>query len=81
MCCWWQCSSSRVAPHLTDGGPGGQLEETGVNAAIVTTGGGVSNEFCAIDDDLGKYSHLFCAPEALISSRWREALVRARART
>ena len=52
MCCWWQCSSSRVAPHLTDGGPGGQLEETGVNAAIVTSRGGVSNEFCAIDDDL-----------------------------
>ena len=37
VCCWWQCSSSRVAPHLTDGGPGGQLEETGVNAAIVTS--------------------------------------------
>ena len=50
MCCWWQRSSSRVAPHLTDGGPGGQLEETGVNVAIVTSGGGVSNEFCAIDD-------------------------------
>ena len=26
------------------------LKETGVNAAIVTSGGGVSNEFCAIDD-------------------------------
>ena len=51
------------------------LRKRGVNAAIVTSGGGVSNEFCAIDDDLGKYSHLFCAPEALISSRWREALV------
>ena len=45
-------SSSRVAPHLTDGGPGGQLEETGVNAATVTSGDGVSNEFCAIDDVL-----------------------------
>ena len=54
------------------------LRKRGVNVAIVTSGGGVSNEFCAIDDDLGKYSHLFCAPEALISSRWREALVRAR---
>jgi len=54
VCCWWQCSSSRVAPHLSDGGPDGQLEETGVNAAIVTSGGGVSNEFCAIEDDLGK---------------------------
>ena len=52
------------------------LRKRGVNTAIVTSGGGVSNEFCAIDDDLGKYSHLFCAPEALISSRWREALVR-----
>ena len=52
------------------------LRKRGVNAAIVTSGGGVSNEFCAIDDDLGKYSHLFCAPEALISSRWREALER-----
>ena len=52
MCCWWQCSSSRVAPHLTDGGPVGQLEETGVNAATVTSGDGVSNEFCSIDDVL-----------------------------
>jgi len=54
------------------------LRKRGVNAAIVTSGGGVSNEFWAIDDDLGKYSHLFCAAEALISSRWREALVRVR---
>ena len=58
------------------------LRKRGVNAAIVTSGGGVSNEFCAtcIDHDLGKYSHLFCAPEALISSRWREALVRIRSK-
>ena len=47
------------------------LRKRGVNAAIVTSRGGVSNEFCAIDDDLGEYSHLFCAPEVLISSRWR----------
>ena len=26
------------------------LRKRGVNAAIVTSGGGVSNEFCAIDD-------------------------------
>ena len=52
------------------------LRKRGVSAAIVTSGGGVSNEFCAIDDDLGKYTHLFCAPEALISSSWREALAR-----
>jgi len=32
--------------------------------------------FVLLMTDLGKYSHLFCAPEALISSRWREALVR-----
>ena len=50
------------------------LRKWGVNAAIVTSGGGVSNEFCAIDNHLGKYSHLFCAPKALISSRWREAV-------
>ena len=56
------------------------LRKRGVNAAIVTSVGGVLNEFCAIDDDLGKYSHLFCAPEALISSRWREALVRVRSK-
>ena len=28
------------------------LRKRVVNAAIVTSGGGVSNEFCAIDDDL-----------------------------
>ena len=32
--------------------------------------------FVLLTTDLGKYSYLFCAPEALISSRWREALVR-----
>jgi len=56
------------------------LRKWGVNAAIVTSGGGVSNEFCATDDDLGKYRHLFCAPEALISSKWREAIVRVRSK-
>ena len=34
--------------------------------------------FVLLTTDLGKYSHLFCAPEALISSRWREALLRVR---
>ena len=34
--------------------------------------------FVLLTTDLGKYGHLFCAPEALISSRWREALVRVR---
>jgi len=28
------------------------LRKRGVNAAIVTSGGGVSNELCAIDNDL-----------------------------
>ena len=34
-------------------------------------------EFVAIEHDLDKCDHLFCAPKALISSRWREALERA----
>ena len=32
--------------------------------------------FVLLTTDLGKYSYLFCDPEALISSRWREALER-----
>ena len=50
------------------------LRERGVSAAVITTGGGVREELRATENDMSKCSLLYCAPEALISSRWREAL-------
>ena len=50
------------------------LRERGVNATVITTGGGVREELRATENDMSKCSLLYCAPEALINSRWREAL-------
>ena len=53
------------------------LRQRGVDAAIITSGGGVKQQLLATDDDLGRCSVLFCAPEALVGSRWRDAIVKA----
>ena len=50
------------------------LRQRGVNAAVISYGSGVKKELLATEDDLGKCSLLFCAPEALVGSRWREAV-------
>ena len=50
------------------------LRRRGVDAAIITSGGGVSKDLLATDDNMGKYSLLFCAPEALVGSKWRETV-------
>lgn len=52
------------------------LRRRGVDASIITCGGGVKQELLATEHDLGKCSLLFCAPEALVGSRWREAIER-----
>ena len=47
----------------------------GVNSAIITSAaGGVQKELVASERNLEKSSLLFCAPEALIGLRWRDAL-------
>ena len=50
------------------------LRRRGVDAAIITSGGGVNKDLLATEDDIGKCSLLFCAPEALVGSKWREAV-------
>ena len=52
------------------------LRAAGVRAAVVTSGGGVQKDLLASEEDLAKSSVLFCAPEALVSSKWREAIVK-----
>ena len=34
----------------------------------------MSKDLLATDDNMGKCSLLFCAPEALVGSKWREAV-------
>ena len=50
------------------------LRRRGVHASIISYGTGVKRELLATEDDLGECSLLFCAPEALVGSRWREAI-------
>lgn len=51
------------------------LRAKDVNAAVISTAGGdVIGHFVASEHDLEVFSLLFCAPEALIGCRWREAL-------
>ena len=54
------------------------LRKRGVKAAIVSSisasGSTISKEFLAQTVDLSSASLLFCAPEALIVSRWREEI-------
>ena len=50
------------------------LRRRGVDASIISYGTGVKRELLATEDDLGKCCLLFCAPEALVGSRWREAI-------
>ncbi len=50
------------------------LRAVGVRASIITGGDSVPKELLATEDELTKCSLLYCAPEALMGSRWREAL-------
>lgn len=51
------------------------LRAEGVSAAVVTTArGSVMNHSVASERDLEVSSLLFCAPEALVGSKWREEL-------
>ena len=50
------------------------LRSRSVKASVMSSGSGVEKEFIATDDDLIGNSHLFCAPEALVAGRWRDAI-------
>ena len=42
---------------------------SGVSAAVVSYGKGIQKDVLALEENIGKYSHLFCAPEALVGSK------------
>ena len=50
------------------------LRSRGVKTAIMSSMGGVEKDLLATPEDLEKSSFLFCAPEAIVCGRWREAL-------
>ena len=50
------------------------LRSRGVKAAILSSGSGVEKELIATDDDIANSSLLFCAPEVIVTTRWREAI-------
>jgi len=50
------------------------MRSRGVKASIVSTSRGVPKAYLASETTLGSDSFLFCAPEALVVSRWRDAL-------
>ena len=50
------------------------MRSHGVKASIVSTSKGIPKAYLASETNLGTDSLLFCAPEALVVSRWRDAL-------
>ena len=52
------------------------LRKQGVQASIITSSSSVAKENFATDDTLATESLFFCAPEALVMSRWRDAFER-----
>ena len=50
------------------------LKAMGASASIATSGGSVPKAFLATEEDLVNCSLLYCAPEVLVCSRWRDAL-------
>ena len=52
------------------------LRSYGVSAAVISYGKGTQKDVIASDEhsDSCMYSLLFCSPEALVSSKWRELL-------
>ena len=49
------------------------LRQRSVNAAIMSSGN-VDRELMVTEEDFSRCSLLFCAPEALDVSKWREAI-------
>ena len=51
-----------------------RLKSRGVKCSIITSSSAVPKEYLASDRSLFGDSLLFCAPEALVQSRWRDTL-------
>ena len=52
------------------------LRRRSVRAAIMSSGSKVEKEFLATDDDIRNGRLLFCAPEAIEVSKWRDAIAK-----
>ena len=52
------------------------LRRRSIRAAIMSCGSKVDKEFLATDDDMRDGRLLFCAPEAIDVSKWRDAIVK-----
>ena len=50
------------------------LRTYGVSAGVVSHGKGVQKDVIASGEDTDRYSLLFCSPEAIVNSKWRELL-------
>ena len=50
------------------------LRSRSVRAAIISSGGKVGKELLATKSDFDNSHFLFCAPEALVVPKWREAI-------
>ncbi len=51
------------------------LRHRDVRAAVISSGSGVDKDLLATEEDLAACSLLFCVPEVLVGSKWRETLV------
>ena len=50
------------------------LRSRGVKCSIVTSSSGIEKDFLATQDSLSSDSLLFCTPEALVRSKWRDTI-------
>ena len=50
------------------------LRSCGVKASIITSGTGIGKEFLSSETSLTTDSLFYCAPEALVTSKWRDLL-------
>ena len=48
------------------------LQSHGDSSSVVSHGKGIQKDVIAADEHSVKYSLLFCCPEALVSSKWRD---------
>ena len=52
------------------------LRSRSVRAAIMSSGSKIDKEFLVTDEDIRKCSLLFCAPEAIDTSKWRNMIAK-----
>jgi len=66
------CGAGSVSPHCSDGRPSLKLEKVGSEKVFqATAASGVPREYLASE---ANFDTDHCAPEAVLVSRWRDAL-------